>query len=141
MPDVNAARLINEIVVGEECDEVRPHHYMSHFDLYSNAMKELGADPKPSRALVEGIRSGLSVHQALDQPLVKGAVPKSTLDFVRQTMEYANPKRGTHEVCAYFLIGREDPIPAMFQNFLDHFPVRVVSFHLCRCMLSLFFPH
>ena len=47
--DAAVRRFINEIVLGEESDEVRPDKdghpaYTSHFELYCQAMQEVGGD-------------------------------------------------------------------------------------------------
>ncbi|MCH8237343.1 MAG: DUF3050 domain-containing protein [Proteobacteria bacterium] len=41
LEDTFSARFVNEIVLAEETDEVRQGCYMSHFDLYLEAMKEV----------------------------------------------------------------------------------------------------
>ncbi len=52
--DATAARLVNEIVLGEETDEIAPGRFVSHFDLYLAAMTEIGADTGPVRQFVVG---------------------------------------------------------------------------------------
>jgi hypothetical protein len=110
--DVNAARLINTIVVGEETDEVAPGEFTSHFDLYVTAMEEVGADHGPIDAMLSSVRSGTTVTDAL----AAVDVPESTRDFVRTTMRVAGGS--VHEVAASFLHGREDLVPMMFRHIL-----------------------
>jgi hypothetical protein len=111
--DPVSARLINEINLAEESDEVRTGLYMSHFELYLKAMEELGADRAPIEQLLGELRSG--TH--LDQALGGLDVPQGTTDFVRHTM--ATTSMSTHEVAASFLFGREAVIPGMFIEILD----------------------
>ena len=44
--DASHARFINEIVLGEECDEDGRGGYSSHFELYLSAMEEVEADTR-----------------------------------------------------------------------------------------------
>jgi len=111
--DPVSARLINEINLSEETDEVRTGLYMSHFELYLRAMEELGADREPIETVLGQIRAGDSVDQALSGR----DVPQGTLDFVRHTM--ATTRKSTHEVASSFLFGRESIIPGMFREILD----------------------
>ena len=50
-PHPNSCRLINEIVLGEESDTYADG-YLSHFELYLEAMREAGADTGPIKRLV-----------------------------------------------------------------------------------------
>lgn len=112
--DVNSARLINEIVLAEETDEVEPGRYSSHFDLYIAAMKEVGADMKPIFGFLDVLKNrwGATPERAL-APL---PIPQTTKDFVNTNMEIST--RSPHEVAAAFLFGREEIIPSMFRQIL-----------------------
>jgi len=105
-----AARLINEIVLGEETDEVFEGEYLSHYVLYLRAMGEIGADPTPMLEFEESLRAGKSPADALS-PL---GISEATKAFVLSTLETA--RRPTHEVAASLLLAREDLIPVMFDR-------------------------
>lgn len=111
--DPVSARLVNEINLAEESDEVRTGLYMSHFELYLRAMEELGADKNPIEQLLRHLQEG----QALDAALLGLDVPQGTLDFVQHTLN--TTKKSTHEVAASFLFGREAIIPGMFKEIID----------------------
>jgi radical SAM superfamily enzyme YgiQ (UPF0313 family) len=111
--DAHAARLINEIVLEEESDTTSEGVYLSHFDLYRAAMREVGADVSQINQFVQALASGKSVARAL-RPL---AIPVTTKRFVLETMKIQKMK--THEVVACFLMGRENVIPDMFRRFLQ----------------------
>jgi hypothetical protein len=51
-PDPEARRLVNEIVLDEESDEVPNGGYLSHFELYLWAMEQCQADTGPIRRLL-----------------------------------------------------------------------------------------
>jgi hypothetical protein len=108
-----AARLVNEIVLGEESDEVEPGVTMSHFELYLEAMRELDADTAPVTSFVGAIAAGVPFARAL------AAVPAPA--YVKQFVEgtVALAIDGTAPaVAASFLFGREDLVPAMFRRIL-----------------------
>lgn len=107
------ARLINEIVLGEESDELPDGTFASHFDVYVDAMREVGADVAPIIRFVELVRSRVPVGQAL----ARAEVPAAAAAFVSTTMELC--ERGTPAVAAAFLYGREHLVPAMFERALE----------------------
>ncbi len=112
--DTLAARLVNEIVLCEESDEIAPGHYRGHYDLYVEAMGEIDANGRLILEFVEMLKNGRTPGDALASlPL-----PQSTKTFVLTTLDIA--QNGTsHEIAAAFLLGREDIIPEMFQRVLD----------------------
>ena len=114
--DIDSARLINDIVLAEETDEVTPGCYTSHFDLYLAAMEEIGADSSQIRLFIYALRQGCPVEKAL----ASLSIPESTKAFVVSTLKTTN--KSTHEVAAAFLLGREDIIPAMFRQLLNGLP-------------------
>ena len=112
-PDPRAARIINEIVLGEESDEIAPGEYLDHFRLYLTAMREIAADTRPIEHFIAALRAGGEVEPAL--AAVKLA--PSTRRFVLSTLEAT--RRPTHELAAVFLYSREQLIPQMFTRILE----------------------
>lgn len=111
--DAESVRLVNEIVLGEESDEDGHGGYTSHFNLYRQAMLDVGADTHPIDTFIESVRAGSSI----DESLSGIAILDSTKDFVRANLELASHGT-THEVAAAFCFGREDIIPDMFERLL-----------------------
>ncbi|MGY2293335.1 DUF3050 domain-containing protein [Pseudomonas sp. SDO528_S397] len=116
--DPQAARLINEIVLGEESDAHPRHGHCSHFELYVEAMREVGADTTAIDTFIALQRQGVEAQAALAQVHVHPAVAR----FVSATLHVAL-NAPTHCVAAAFLHGRESVIPAMFQRILDDCPL------------------
>jgi hypothetical protein len=107
--DAQLRRFINEIVLGEECDETPTGHYSSHFELYLAAMREIGADTKPAENFVRMLQGGHLIYVALKD----SEIPQPAQDFVLRTMDVVNVGH-PHALAAAFSIGRENLIPAMF---------------------------
>lgn len=110
--DAIAARLINEIILDEETEEVAPGEYMSHVEFYILAMAELGADTQPIEQLLDGLRSGLDLETAL----ASVAIPRQAKAFVLNT--WAICQGPTPGIVAAFLWGREEIAPPLFANVL-----------------------
>jgi hypothetical protein len=106
--DPEAARLINEIVLGEETDALEPGVYGSHFEWYVSAMQEVGCDLGPITRLLAAVRAGQPVEHALHTV----GLPSEAVAFVRNTMSVLD--RPVHVRTAVFFHSREDMIPRMF---------------------------
>lgn len=112
--DPEARRLLNEIVLDEESDQAPGGGYLSHFELYLQAMQECGANVTPIQTFWGSLRAGLSVEEALET----SSVPPGVGPFVRATMAIARSAE-PHRVAAAFAYGREEIIPAMFLRLMD----------------------
>jgi len=112
--DPQAARLINEIILGEESDEHPVQGYCSHFELYLEAMAEVGASTSAISHFVALLRQGLGATAALHQV----EAPPGVSRFVNATLHLAL-NAPTHCVAATFLYGREHVIPGMFERILQ----------------------
>ena len=109
--NARAARLINDIVIGEETDVDPDGAYVSHLDLYLRAMADVGASTRQFDRFRSLARVGTSVQAAM----VRTGVPPHVQAFVAHTMTLAQ-SGSTEEVLAAFFYGREDIIPEMFSR-------------------------
>lgn len=116
--DPVARRLINEIVLDEESDQTPEGKYLSHFELYLEAMAQCGADATPAQNLICDLRAGKTLEESLEQP----SIPPGVRQFVLSTMAVAQ-SRDIHRIAAAFAYGREEVIPAMFRRLVDELEV------------------
>jgi hypothetical protein len=103
-------RLINEIVLGEECDEAPGGGYTSHYELYREAMLQCDANPACIDEVLRRISRGDSVARAL----AAAEAPRAAAAFVTVTWETVVSHQ-PHAVAAAFTYGREEVIPGMFR--------------------------
>ena len=104
------ARLVNEIVTEEETD-LAPHgQYMSHFEMYCNAMRQAGADINPIHQFLQNLETS-----NISESLIKSNAPKAASNFVNKTFNILN-KAQPHVVASVFTFGREEIIPDMFRK-------------------------
>jgi hypothetical protein len=66
-PDRMVARFVNEIVLGEETDEDGRGGFISHFELYREAMHQIGASTAPIDSLISLLNCGAGIEGALGQ--------------------------------------------------------------------------
>ncbi|MEL6189046.1 MAG: DUF3050 domain-containing protein, partial [Myxococcota bacterium] len=112
--DPNAARLVNEIVLGEESDEIADGVFRSHFEWYLDAMDEVGADRGPIDRFVAALTAG----QPWKDALASSRLPGEAQTFVKSTMKLAGGP--LHVRASAFFYGREDLIPDMFIKLVAH---------------------
>lgn len=110
----NTARFINEIVLGEETDVDANGEHKSHFEMYLDSMKEVGANTKMIEAFVEKLVAGETVQEALDQT----NVPQAVHDFVSYTFSVIETGE-SHKIASAFTFGREGLIPDIFIEILN----------------------
>jgi hypothetical protein len=113
--DPEAARLINEIVLGEETDEIEKGRHVSHFEWYLEAMAEIGADTAPIQRFVKRLRTGIPIEVALADE----SIPEESRTFTGVTLSFLDAP--LHVRAAVFFYGREDLIPRMFLPMVEGF--------------------
>jgi hypothetical protein len=113
-PDAEARRLVNEIVLDEESDELPDGGYASHFELYLDGMRQAGADTAPIGRLLDALRGGTPLAAAL----AGCGGPPAAVEFVRRSFAVID-SGSTHRIVAAFTYGREDVIPDMFRSLVD----------------------
>ncbi|BCO31213.1 hypothetical protein TspCOW1_13160 [Thiohalobacter sp. COW1] len=114
--DGDVRRFINEMVLGEECDEAMPGSgvgHTSHFELYCQAMEEIGADTGPILVFVDAVR-----QQGVDAALALPSVPSPSRVFTTTTFRFLRSGK-PHEAAAALALGREHIIPDMFRAILE----------------------
>jgi len=113
--------LINEIVLAEETDINLEGNRQSHFEMYVDAMKALGADVKEVGAFLDDVVATQNIFVSIKHSKLHDDI-KAFLNFTFRVIEEGRP----HEIAAAFTFGREDLIPGMFteilRNFQENFP-------------------
>ena len=103
------ARFINEIVMAEESDINELGVPMSHYEMYLDAMTQVGADTHQIRLFVNAIENRDSLETAAKR--IDLEIP--ILEFIQFTMGVVNSNK-PHCIASAFTFGREDVIPDMF---------------------------
>jgi hypothetical protein len=107
----SGSRLINEIVLGEESDENGEGGFASHFELYRQAMLEIGARTDVIDRFVDDLRNGRSVAASLQNP----EIPLGVRQFVSATFQVIE-SCDLIALTANFTFGREDLLPDVFHQ-------------------------
>ena len=119
--DSAVRRFINELVLEEESDRAWPGDessgFCSHFELYQQAMREVGADPGACVKFVDQ-----ASREGVGQALAQADIPLPSRRFTRATFDFIASGR-SHEVAAALAVGREHIIPAMFRGILKRFGI------------------
>jgi len=106
--------LINEIVVGEECDIDSKGIRKSHFELYLEAMQQSGASTQSIRTFTNVLQTTGNFQTAYTQ----AQVPQSIQNFVDYTFKIIGSGKDYLQ-SAVFTFGREDLIPQMFLSMVN----------------------
>ena len=116
-PNGNLVRFINEIVMEEESDQAYSNgaeiSYTSHYQIYLDAMTEVGASTETISRFVEMVKS-----EGINSAMQKINLPQPSRLFMSHTFKLINEGK-SHEIAASFAIGRESIVPLMFKRILD----------------------
>ncbi|MCB1213909.1 MAG: DUF3050 domain-containing protein [Deltaproteobacteria bacterium] len=115
-PDLR--RFINQLVLEEESDETnRPGHFSSHFELYQEGMKEVGAEVTTVNHFIKKVQ-----EVGIDQAFRELPIPEAAKRFSQKTFAWIQSNQ-PHCVAAAFAFGREHIIPGMFRTVLERIGV------------------
>ena len=103
------ARLINEIVWGEETDIDKNGIAKSHFEMYLESMKEIGANTIKIEFLIGLVKQGKNIFKIIENLDISNEIK----DFLSFTFSVIKENK-LHVTAAVFTFGREDLIPNMF---------------------------
>jgi hypothetical protein len=109
------ARFINEIVWGEESDINEIGEPKSHYEMYLDAMVEIGASTGHISRFLNQINTLESVSDCINNFDLSPEV-KQFLKFTFETIE----TQQSHKIASAFTFGREDLIPDMFFEILKN---------------------
>jgi hypothetical protein len=106
-------RFVNELVLEEESDETPVvGEYASHYELYHQAMGEVGADASISKRFVQTVQ-----QQGIDKAFELIDIPAPSREFTSTTFSFIRNNK-PHQVAAALALGREHIIPCMFRSIL-----------------------
>tara|TARA_B100000029_G_scaffold502705_1_gene578431 strand:+ start:455 stop:1234 length:780 start_codon:yes stop_codon:yes gene_type:complete len=107
--NTQAARFINEIVLEEETDEIKNGKVISHFELYLQAMDQIGASTSKINDFINKIETSNNYRDFINNYDINQEI-KEFLNFTFDVIESGE----THKIAAAFTFGRENVIPDMF---------------------------
>lgn len=110
----STSRFINEIVLGEESDINELGEPKSHFEMYLDAMKQIGANSLQIEEFIVQIKNGIAIKDAID---TVSLLPE-TAKFINFTFDIINTNE-PHKIASAFTFGREDLIPDMFFQIIN----------------------
>ncbi|MCH1416007.1 MAG: DUF3050 domain-containing protein, partial [Gammaproteobacteria bacterium] len=105
---------INEIVLSEESDYIEGIGYISHFEIYLEAMKEIGADSSKILELIDCIYREGSAYDVINNLDILDEVK----DFIKFDLDTAL-SGDLPKIVGSFTLGREKVIPNMFEHIVQ----------------------
>ena len=110
------AYLINEIVLAEETDISQDGKRKSHYELYLDAMIDIGVKVENIEKNIMLLSSSDSIENSIEKLDIHPKI-KEFLKFTFSIIDEGKP----HKIAAIFTFGRENLIPNMFNEILHEF--------------------
>lgn len=109
--DVEVQRFLHELILAEATDVDPRGGHVSHYQLYLDAMAQVGADTGPITRCVDSLRG----QPLIDIPRLAAAAgaPPPSAEFVTYTLGLLAGGNAI-DIAAAFAYGREEVIPGMF---------------------------
>jgi hypothetical protein len=104
-----SGKLVNEIVLAEESDVDLNDNPKSHFELYLESMKLIGANTSLINKFIDEVKISKSYYKSID----KIKIDESVKEFMNFTFDIIKTNKN-HIIASGFTFGREDLIPDMF---------------------------
>ncbi len=108
------ANFVNEIILGEESDYIDGIGYISHFEIYLLAMKNIDANPNELMKFIKLNKKSNKISTNLQ----KINVCKEVKDFLKHDLKIAS-SGSLSQLVGVFTLGREKVIPNMFKYILQ----------------------
>ena len=121
------AYLINEIVLAEETDVNQEGDRKSHYELYLDAMEDIGASTKKSTDLITKMINSDDIFKTINNLEIHPNI-KEFLKFTFSVIEEGKP----HKIAAIFTFGRENLIPNMFNEILHEFQKNITEIDISK---------
>ena len=121
------AYLINEIVLAEETDVNQEGDRKSHYELYLDAMEDIGASTKKSTDLITNMINSDDIFKTINNLEIHPNI-KEFLKFTFSVIEEGKP----HKIAAIFTFGRENLIPNMFNEILHEFQKNITEIDISK---------
>lgn len=121
------AYLINEIVLAEETDVNQAGQRKSHYELYLDAMKDIGAEIEGPTKIINEIAKSDNIFNCIDSLNIHPNI-KEFLNFTFSVIDEGKP----HKIAAIFTFGRENLIPNMFNEILREFEKNITNVDISK---------
>ena len=104
-------RIINEMLVEEESDKDGNGGYISHFELYRQAMKQAGA----KTYMIDRFLVLMQEEEDMEKAIQKIRMPASIAKYLRMNWELSQCEK-PHKIAAAYFLGREDVVSELLHR-------------------------
>jgi len=115
-------RFINEIVFSEESNIDENNEPSSHFEMYLDAMTQVGANKSEIDSLIKYIQSGNNILPSINRI----NIDKKVKEFLQFFFNIIDTEK-KHYIASAFTFGRENIIPDMFIRILKKLIQKILT--------------